>query len=78
LRDEKQRLMLENANLDERKKRIEEMREFMKGQSTNIVEFDEQLVRRLIEKVTVFEDKFTVEFKSELTVNVDEKIDTGF
>ena len=54
------------------------MREFMKGQSTNIVEFDEQLVRRLIEKVTVFEDKFTVEFKSELTVNVDEKIDTGF
>ena len=33
---------------------------------------DEQLVRRLIEKVTVYEDKFTVEFKSGVTVDVDE------
>jgi site-specific DNA recombinase len=62
-------LLLENANRDERKKRIEEMREFMNGQSTEIVEFDEQLVRRLIEKVTVFEDKFTVEFKSGLKID---------
>jgi hypothetical protein len=28
------------------------------------------LVRRLIEKVTIYEDKFTVEFKSGLTVDV--------
>jgi len=28
------------------------------------------LVRRLIEKVTVYEDKFTVEFKSGVTVDV--------
>ena len=29
-------------------------------------------IRRLIEKVTVYEDKFTVEFKSGLTVDVNE------
>jgi len=28
-------------------------------------EFDERLVRRLIEKIAVFPDNFTVEFKSE-------------
>ena len=32
--------------------------------------YDEQLVRRLIEKVTIYEDKFTVEFKSSVTVEV--------
>lgn len=30
--------------------------------STSLTEYDEALVRRLIEKTTVFEDKFTVEF----------------
>ena len=37
-----------------------------------ITEYDESLVRRLVEKVTVYEDNFTVEFKSGVTVNVDE------
>jgi len=30
------------------------------------------LVRRLVKKVTVYEDKFTLEFKSGLAVNVTE------
>ena len=44
---------------------------------TAITEYDEQLVRRLIEKVTVYSgkqvvaDKFTVKFKSGVTVDVD-------
>ena len=32
----------------------------------------DQLIRRLIEKIRVYEDKFTVEFKSGLTVDVNE------
>lgn len=36
-----------------------------------ITEYDEQLVRRLIEKTIVYEDKFTVEFKSGVTVDVE-------
>ena len=31
-------------------------------------EYDEPLVLRLIEKVTIYEDKFTVEFKSGVTM----------
>ena len=48
------------------------MSTFLKKQSTALSKYDEQLVRRLIEKVTVFEDKFTVEFKSGLTMDVNE------
>jgi len=45
---------------------------FLPEQPTAITEYDEPLVRRPIEKVTVHEGKFTVEFKSGMTVDVDE------
>lgn len=45
---------------------------FLREQPTAIAEYDELLVRRLVEKVTVYEDKFTVEFKSGMTADVDE------
>jgi site-specific DNA recombinase len=70
LRDRKQKLQVENANRDELRKRIADMSAFLKKQPTALIGYDEQLVRRLIEKVTVYEDKFTVEFKSGLTVDV--------
>lgn len=72
LRDRKQKLQLENVNRDELKKRIADMSTFLKKQSTALAEYDEQLVRRLIEKVTIYEDKFIVAFKSGLTVDVNE------
>ena len=72
MRDQKQSLMVENANRDELKKRIADMSTFLQEQPTTITEYDEQLVRRLIEKVTVYEDKFTVEFKSGLAVDVEQ------
>jgi site-specific DNA recombinase len=71
LRDQKQKLQVENANRDELRKRIADMSEFLREQPTAITQYDEPLVRRLIENVTVFEDKFTVEFKSGVTVDVE-------
>lgn len=50
---------------------VADMSTFLKEQPTDITEYDEQLIRRLIEKVTIYEDKFTVEFKSGLMVDVD-------
>ena len=47
------------------------MRTFLREQSDGISEFDEKLVRRLVEKVTVQEDGFTVEFKSGGRVDVE-------
>lgn len=72
LRDEKQKLMVDNVNRDELKNRIADMGAFLREQSTAIAEYDEPLVRWLIEKVTVYEDKFTVEFKSGVTLDVNE------
>ena len=72
LRDEKQKLQLESAGRDEVKKRIADMATFLREQPTTLTEYDESLVRRLIEKVTVYEGKFTVEFKSGVTVEVNE------
>ena len=43
---------------------------FLREQPTALTEYDESLVRRLIEKVTVYEDKFIVEFKSGVMVDV--------
>ena len=45
---------------------------FLREQPSTLTEYDEPLIRRLIEKVIIYEDKFTVEFKSGLTVNVEE------
>ena len=72
LREKKQKLMVENANRDELKNRIADMNDFLLEQPTAIAKYGEQLVRRLIEKVTVYENRFTVEFKSGVTVDVNE------
>ncbi|HOD02507.1 MAG: hypothetical protein BWY46_00323 [Firmicutes bacterium ADurb.Bin300] len=72
LRDEKQKVQLESIGWDELKKRMADMSTFLKKQSAALTEYDEPLVRRLIEKVSVYEDKFTVEFKSGVAVDVDE------
>lgn len=45
---------------------------FLREQPATLDAYDESLVRRLIEKVTIYEKKFTVEFKSGVTVDVDE------
>jgi len=71
LREQKQNTQVENAGRDEQRKRITDMSAFLQEQPTVITEYDEQLVRRLIEKVTVYENRFTVEFKSGVTVDVE-------
>ena len=72
LRDEKQKVQMDNINREEVKKRIADMDAFLREQPTSINKYDDQLVRRLIAKGTVYEDKFTVEFKSGATVDVNE------
>lgn len=52
-------------------KQIRDLQDFIKSQPTDITEFDETLVNRLIEKVTVFEDKFIVEFKSGVALKIE-------
>lgn len=52
------------------RKRINEMRHFLQMQTSRITEYDEQLVRRLIEKITVYDDKLIFEFKFGMTIEL--------
>lgn len=50
---------------------MKQLQDFIAGQKTNITEFDEALVKKLIEKIIVFTDPFTVEFKSGFTIKIE-------
>ena len=64
LREEKQRVIADTAERNGLKTRIAEMENFIKEFEFRIKEYDEQLVRTYIEKITVYNDHFTVEFKA--------------
>lgn len=71
LRELKQNALVESAEREGKRQRIAEMTDFLNEQSCELEEYDEQLVRWLIEKVTVFHDKFAVEFKSGVEIDVE-------
>lgn len=70
LREKKAAVVTKDAEQEMLRKRINEMRHFLQTQTSRITEYDEQLVRRLIEKITVYDDKLIFEFKSGMTVEL--------
>lgn len=70
LRTKKSTLILKSAERDVLMDRIEEMRIFLEQQTSRITEYDEQLVRRMIEKIVVFPDRFEITFKSEQVLHL--------
>ena len=70
LRELRQNALVENAEREGRRQRTAEMTEFLSEQSNRLKVYDEQLVRKLIEKVTVFDDNLTIEFKSGVEIDV--------
>ena len=50
---------------------ITDLQDFIREQSTEITEFDETLVKRLIERIAVFDEYFTVEFKSGVVIEIE-------
>ena len=71
LRDEKQELMSDNAKIKGLKDRVEELDAFIDRQPTIITEYSEDLVRRLIEAIIVYDDRLVVKFKSGIAVDID-------
>ena len=57
---------------DEQMKIITDLQDFIREQSTEITEFDETLVKRLIERITVFDEYFTAEFKSGVVIEIED------
>ena len=70
LREEKQDLLIEEANRAGLKQRLDELEAFLTEQTTEGTDYDEGLVRQLIEKITVYDDHLAFEFKSGLETEV--------
>lgn len=71
LRDQRRQAEVDNVVKDAQVKQINDLQDFIKDQPTGITAFDEMLVKRLIAKITVFEDRFAVEFKSGLSIEIE-------
>ena len=50
--------------------RIEELQDFIGQQGSELTEFDEKLVKRWLQQITVWDDHYTVELKSGLSIDV--------
>ena len=71
LRELKAKSETDSVIRDEKLSRITELCDFLKSQPSEITVFDESLVRRMLQKITVFEDHFAVEFKSGISVDIE-------
>lgn len=71
LRDKKQELMIQNATNEEKRRRLSDIKTFLKTQYQGIVEYDESLVHRLIEKVMDEDDQIEITLKIGKIVRID-------
>ena len=70
IRDEKQSLLLEDAEKEGARQQLKVVEDFLDEQQEKIEEYDEFLVRKLIEKITVYDDRMVVMFKSGMEMDV--------
>lgn len=62
--------MAANVNYKAGKERIQEMIEYLKSQPKRVTVYDEQLVRKWIEKITVYDDHQDFLFKSGIQIEI--------
>ena len=62
---------MDDATQKEHTKRIRELQKFIQSQPSEITEFDEALVKKLLEKVTVHDDYLEFRFKSGVTNSIE-------
>lgn len=70
LREEKNEIMLKEAENESLKERLKEMKEFLEEKEIRIDRFDDVLVRKLIESIEINGDTILVEFKSGIKIEV--------
>lgn len=71
LREMKQKNYTDTAVRDEQVKRINELNEFIEQQDSELTEFDESLARRWLKEIVVWDDRFSVELKSEVIIEIE-------
>ena len=71
LREERQAILADAAARQGLRDKLEDLTSYLDEQTEAISEYSETLVRRLIEKITIYDEKITVEFKSGLEIDVE-------
>ena len=71
LRNEKEKILLSIAEEKNEQIRLMELEEFLENQELEVDSYDEDLVRKLIDKIVVYEEKLKVIFKSGLEVEIE-------
>lgn len=69
--EERQQILTQAALRKDVKDRIEDLASFLDEQTQAVTEYSDVLVRRLIERITVYDEMLVVEFKSGLEIEVD-------
>lgn len=67
----KQKNFTDTAVRDEQVKCINELTEFIEQQDSEMTEFDERLARRWIKEITVWDDRYSVELKSGVRIDIE-------
>ena len=71
LRNEKEKILLTIAEEKNGQSRLKELEEFLENQELEIESYDEELVRKLVEKIVVYDEDLKVIFKSGLEVEIE-------
>lgn len=71
LRELRKQTTVDTAARDEQIKRINDLQDYIAQQTVHLTEFDESLVRRRINQITIWDDRITVELKSGVSIDVD-------
>lgn len=70
MRDKRQIPLVEDASLSSENERINELIEFIRKNKFLTLEYDDKLVRKMIESVTVYEGHFVIAFKSGIEIEI--------
>ena len=71
LREERQSILAEAAERSDLKERMNDMISFLNEMPQAITEYSDTITRRLVEKITIFDEKIVVEMKSGLQMEVE-------
>ena len=71
LRNKKEKILLDMAEEKNEQSRLKELEEFLENKELEIESYDEELVRKLIEKIVIYDEKLKVIFKSGIEILID-------
>jgi regulator of replication initiation timing len=70
LREKRQTLLVEDASLSGENERINELIEFIRTNKYRTLLYDDTLVRKILQNVTVYDDHFVICFKSGIEIEI--------